>query len=372
MKNLVLVGGGHSHAIVLKLWSMNPLNGVRLILLSDVTQTPYSGMLPAYVSGFYTYEQTHINLPHLTQLAKADFKLAKAVDIDIDNQQVICNNNVKLSFDVLSIDIGSTPTFASIKGDQSIIIPAKPVPQFLAAWHKILDNITNNLQESVIITIIGGGAGGIELALNMQSRLSSFIPNKDFTINLIHKGSVLLKSHNYRAGYLLKNTLIAKGINLFLQEEVIKIAPNNQVICQSGLTLKSDYIFGVTQATAPNWLKSSQISTDKKGFILVKDTLQSLSHSNIFAAGDIATMVNFNCPKAGVFAVRQGKPLFNNLQNFILNRPLNNYCPQKNYLALIGTGDRQAVAAWWKLAWKSPLLWQWKDRIDRQFMEQFR
>ncbi|MGK7943665.1 MAG: FAD-dependent oxidoreductase, partial [Microcystaceae cyanobacterium] len=300
-----------------------------------------------------------------------EFELATAIDLDLNNQQVICQNNAPVDFDILSIDIGSAPTLSSVKGDKSTIIPAKPVPQFLAAWHQILDNINHNAQSSLIITIIGGGAGGVELALNIHSRLSQLIPHQDLTINLIHQGKTLLKSHNHLASQLLKKTLLEKGINLLLLEKVIEISQDNQVICQSGLTIKSDYIFGVTQASAPSWLKSSQLETDTNGFILVKDTLQSLSYPNIFAAGDIATMINFEYPKAGVFAVRQGKPLFNNLQNLILNKPLINYHPQKNYLALIGTGDRQAVAVWWKLAWKSPLLWQWKDRIDRQFMKQF-
>lgn len=128
----------------------------------------------------------------------------------------------------------------------------------------------------------------------------------------------------------------------------------------------------MTQASAPEWLKATGLVTDEQGFILVSDTLQSLSHQYVFATGDIATMVNHPRPKAGVFAVRQGKPLFENLQRFFLDKPLKPYTPQKQYLSLIGTGDGRAIATRGCLTLPPhQLLWQWKDWIDRRFMKQF-
>ncbi|MCA1995037.1 MAG: selenide, water dikinase SelD, partial [Coleofasciculus sp. S288] len=132
-----------------------------------------------------------------------------------------------------------------------------------------------------------------------------------------------------------------------------------------------DYTFWVTQASAPSWLHDAGLKTDSKGFVLVNDTLQSLSHPYLFAAGDIATMVNHPRPKAGVFAVRQGKPLFENLRRILLSEPLKPYKPQKVYLSLIGTGDGEAIASWGLFGWQSPLLWRWKDYIDRKFMKRF-
>ena len=118
-------------------------------------------------------------------------------------------------------------------------------------------------------------------------------------------------------------------------------------------------------------IKESGLATDKRGFILVNDYLQSISHPFVFAAGDIATMVNHPRPKAGVFAVRQGKPLFQNLQRIVLGKPLKPYRPQRNYLSLIGTGDESAIASWGNFGLHCPLLWRWKDHIDRKFMAQF-
>lgn len=151
----------------------------------------------------------------------------------------------------------------------------------------------------------------------------------------------------------------------------MKEITSEQVYCASGFNIKYDHVFWVTQATAPNWIQESQLATDAQGFILVEDTLQSISHPHIFAAGDIATMINYQRPKAGVFAVRQGKPLVANWRSILIGQPLQTYIPQSKYLALIGTGDYKAIASWDIWGWHSRFFWWLKDYIDRKFMNQF-
>jgi selenide, water dikinase len=77
MINLAMIGGGHSHAMptavnyALRLFSTNSVPNLRLTLISDVEDTPYSGMLPGYIAGFYSYSQCHINLRKLAMSAQA-------------------------------------------------------------------------------------------------------------------------------------------------------------------------------------------------------------------------------------------------------------------------------------------------------------
>ncbi|NEP83663.1 MAG: selenide, water dikinase SelD, partial [Okeania sp. SIO3B3] len=142
--------------------------------------------------------------------------------------------------------------------------------------------------------------------------------------------------------------------------------------CNSGLQIECDILFWVTQASAAPWLQTAGLATDASGFILVNDKLQSISHPQVFAAGDVATMVNHSRPKAGVFAVRQGKPLLENLQRALQRKPLKSFIPQKKFLILIGTGDERAIASRGKIGFgPESLLWRWKDHIDRKFMDKF-
>ena len=385
-KSLVLVGGGHSHAIALKSLGLNPISGIDITLISDVEQTPYSGMLPGYVAGFYSYEETHIDLRVLSEFAGVDLVIDRAIKLDLDNNQVICQSNRKIPFDYLSINIGSTPQTITVPGAKEYAIPAKPVPLFLAGWSQLLTEIKQNSRQPLSIAIVGGGAGGVELALNMQARFRKENNRKKITIHLIHRGEELLSGHNHRVSKILEEVFRKRGIKLHLQQTVVEVLPD-KIICQhhdctsrgnlgvprgqSGLTIECDRTFWVTQATAPCWIQESSLAKDTKGFILVKDTLQSISHPQVFAAGDNATMVNYQRPKAGVFAVRQGKPLVENWRRIVAGKSLKPYHPQSKYLALIGTGDKSAIASWGNFGARSPLFWYLKDYIDRKFMNQF-
>ncbi|MGF1479615.1 MAG: selenide, water dikinase SelD [Cyanophyceae cyanobacterium] len=370
-QDLVLVGGGHSHAIVLKLFGMHPLPGVRLTLITDTTHTPYSGMLPGHVAGFYSFDETHIDLRRLARFAQAQLYLDRAVGLDLTAKKVLCAQRPPVAFDYLSIDIGSTPAQSAVTGAADYAIPAKPVPRFLAAWNQLLQAAAKHPQRSLNIGLIGGGAGGVELALNMQHHLHQELPTPATAaqIHLFHRGTRVLSGYSTSVSRRLHHILQQRGIALHLQESVSEIRPH-KVVCESRLTVECDWVFWVTQASAPGWIRASGLATDDRGFVAVNEWLQS-SHPDIFAAGDIATMKNYSRPKAGVFAVRQGKPLFKNLRRIITDKPLRSYTPQKRYLSLIGTGDRSAIASWNGFSWQSPLLWRWKDHIDRQFMRRF-
>ncbi|MFM7351635.1 MAG: FAD-dependent oxidoreductase, partial [Microcystis aeruginosa] len=175
VKRLVFIGGGHSHAIALRLWGQSPLKNVQLTLISDVTHTPYSGMLPGHIAGFYDFAETHIDLPSLARYSQAQFCLDKASFIDTEKCQVTCNNSLQIPFDYLSIDIGSIPAVDNVIGAKEYAIPAKPVPIFQEGWQEILKKAVINPNNTLNIVIVGGGAGGVELALNMQSRLAKIL-----------------------------------------------------------------------------------------------------------------------------------------------------------------------------------------------------
>ena len=258
--------------------------------------------------------------------------------------------------------------------------------QLLEHWYELIEAVGKNPHEAIRIAIAGGGAGGVELALSMESHLHRILrqtqqPIQNLEIHLFQRGKELMPNYHSSVRHQIQQILTERGIKLHLGETVCKVAPTPhsetkkifEIKCESGLTLECNKIFWVTQASAPEWLKSAGLGTDEQGFILVEDTLQSQTHAQIFAAGDIATMVNHPRPKAGVFAVRQGKPLFENLQRILLGKSLKPYRPQKQYLSLIGTGDKRAFAT--RGIFTLPphkLLWRYKDWIDRRFMERFR
>jgi len=371
IKDLVLIGGGHSHAIVLRMFGMRPLPGVRLTLITEASDTPYSGMLPGQVAGFYNHEESHIALRPLAHFASAALYIDRVIGLDLENKQVLCANRPPVAFDLLSIDIGSTPANISVPGATEYAVAAKPVAQLLKCWNAVVASVAASPQQPLSLAIVGGGAGGVELALAMQGCLQRILI-RDLHMHLFHSGAELMPNYSSWVRRRFQEILLGRGVELHLQETVCEVQ-RGKILCQSGLKVECEPIFWVTEASAPRWLRAAGLATDAKGFIRVHDTLQSISHPDVFAAGDIATIVSHPRPKAGVFAVRQGKPLFKNLQQALLGKPLHTYKPQQQYLSLIGTGDGTAIATrGWFGVGPSQMLWRWKDSIDRSFMERFK
>jgi selenide, water dikinase len=378
IQDLVLVGGGHSHSIALRALGMKPPPGVRVTLISEQSVTPYSGMLPGYVAGQYEWEDLHIDLRSLCQFAEAQLYVDQVIGLDLDQQQVICAHRPPVHFDLLSLNIGSSPSIPAFLGSETFesesaavvtSVGAKPVGAFLAWWEALCTEISIHPTRPVTLSLVGGGAGGVELALAMQWRLQRLVRQAwQVTIHLFSRSPQLLPNHAPMARQALKRSLQKQGISLHLGETVQQLTAEG-VVCDSGLMVPCDGVVWVTEATAPAWLQESGLKLDDRGFVRVDRYLRSLSHSQVFAAGDIATL-DRPTAKSGVYAVRQGMPLARNLAKALQDKPLTPYRPQPWHLALIGTGDT-AVASFGKLGLASPWLWKLKQRIDRQFMAGF-
>lgn len=374
-RELLLVGGGHSHVEVLRRFALTPAPDVRLTLISRDRFTPYSGMLPGYLAGHYAFEDVHIDLAPLAEAAGARFLRDSVEGLDLAAQRVIPHDHSPLSYDRLSLNIGASPQLAAVPGASQYATPLKPIDELNTRWLALLERLQHS-PVSKTIMVVGGGAGGVETLLAIQQRLRRLcrersLPESLLQFCLVTRGPHLLASHNTRVQRRFARLLARRGVALHSAAEVIRVEPG-QVHAADGRTLAYDELLWATQAGAATWLADTGLALDGAGFIQVDDHLASISHPHVFAAGDIASMVNYRREKAGVHAVRQGPPLADNLRASLHDRPLTRYRPQRRHLALISTGDRYAVASRGPWSWSGDWVWRWKDRIDRRFMARYR
>lgn len=366
-KDLVLVGGGHSHVAVLKAFGMRPLPGVRLTLISRHTETPYSGMLPGLIAGRYSFDEAHIDLAPLSRFAGARFFRDEAVGVDPQAQTVALAGRPPVAYDVLSINSGSTPSTVELNGTRDTVIPVKPIDEFLARWQRLVERARKR-DRPTKIAVVGGGAGGVELALAVHAKLDAVgLPSE---IELLTDEADVLMAHNRRVRAKFNRILGERGIGVHANSRVIA-AERGTLRAETGATFACDEILWVTEAAAAPWIAASGLAVDERGFLLVNDCLQSSSHPNIFGAGDIAAMGKEPRPKSGVFAVRQGRPLARNLRRALLGQRLEAYRPQRRFLSLIGTGDGSAVASRGIFTAEGRRIWSWKEWIDRRFMARY-
>lgn len=374
IKDLVLIGGGHSHVFVLRQFGMKPVPGVRLTLIGKDVMTPYSGMLPGLVAGHYAFEEAHIDLNRLARFAGARFYNDEAVSLDLDNQRVVCRHRPPVVFDLASVNVGSAPVTTHVPGAMGNVIPVKPIDRFVAHWDLMRARVLKRAGQSRI-GVVGGGAGGVEMLLAIQYRLKQLLATdgreaQGLECYLLTDSDEILPTHNPRVRAKYRRVLRERGVHVLTGHKVVGVEPG-LLTCENGFELPVDEMLWVTWAGAGGWVAESGLDVDERGFIRVNDFLQSTSHPAVFAAGDIAAMINHPRPKAGVFAVRQGPPLAANLRRKLLDRPLRPFVPQKGFLSLISTGDRYAVASRSFWAMEGAAVWRWKNWIDQRFMAKF-
>jgi selenide,water dikinase len=368
LRDLVLIGGGHSHVQVLKKFAMNPVPGVRLTLISESALSPYSGMLPGYIAGAYSAKDINIALGSLCVFAKARLICAQVTGIDPEENTVQLADRPSLRFDILSLNCGAEQ--APVMGQG---IRVKPLNKFMPQWSAIKKSMHAETDKQHSIAIIGAGAGGAELALAFRASLPA-----QTAIHLV--GPTLLPGHGAGAVSQLKKVLserkIAYVCDRLAAEETNSVDGTVNLKLQSARnSIRADHVFWVTDVRAPQWLNATGIEQDERGFLRVDNRLRSLSHPHIFAAGDVAHLVAQERPKAGVYAVRAGPILADNLalaiQGLSLAGSRSQFRPQRYHLNLIGCGDDTAIASWGPLATRGRIWWRLKQWIDEGFMRRF-
>ena len=365
--DLVLVGGGHAHVHVLKSFGMRPMPGVRVTLISRDVETPYSGMLPGYVAGHYSFEECHIDLGRLARFAGSRLIRDEAIGLDRAGRLVLCRAHPPIRWDLLSIDIGSAPRSDDVPGAAEHTIAVKPIAHFASRWEALL--VRAQKMPRLRLAVVGGGAAGVELTLSAQHRLAG-LRNGPVDITIITR-EVLLPSHNIRVRRHFERILAERKITVLTGTAVVRVEPG-ELICADGRHIAFDEVLWVTEAGSASWLGETGLPLTPDGFIAIDETLRSTGDPNIFATGDVATMIAHPREKAGVYAVRQGPPLAANLRRSLAGKRPRRTVPQRRGLALIGTGDEHAVASRGPFAAYGASWWQLKDWIDRRWMQRYR
>lgn len=363
VKDLVFVGGGHAHALVLLRWAMKPLPGVRLTVINPGPAAPYTGMLPGLIAGHYAREDIMIDLLRLARRAGARVILDRAIGLDRAGRRVLLANRPPLAYDLLSIDIGIGSDLPKIPGYQAHAVAAKPLGHYAQAW----ESFVATAPEAPRLVVIGGGIGGIELALASHHRLVS--TGRQPQITIVERNETILPNIGRRARDRLLQHAAQAGLRIIAGAEPVEIM-ERALRLNTGEALASDFTLSVAGTRPQDWLSTLGLA-QHQGFLSVGPTLQT-SDPLIFAAGDCAHLSHAPRPKAGVFAVREAPVLFHNLRAALTDvgamRP---YYPQRDYLKLVSTGAKGAVADKFGLRSGGPWLWWLKDRIDRKFMAMF-
>jgi selenide,water dikinase len=349
--DIVLLGAGHAHVEVLRRFALRRDPAIRLTLVAREPETTYSGMLPGAIRGDYTLEEASIDLAPLAAAAGARLIVAEATALHLQEQSIVVTGRPDLPFDLLSLDVGAVPAMPTGSG-----VPVKPLGRFLDSWSQMETTLT----QGASVAVVGAGAAGVELALALAHRYSG-----QLHLTLIASGTEPLTEAPAYARRVARAALVEAGVALVSGVTGVRHV-EGRLFLSDGSFLEATASIWATGATGPAFLAAAGLDCDPAG--CVHACLRSLSHDFVFAAGDCATLTETPRPKAGVWAVRAGVPLAENLRRAALRKNLLRWHPQQNALAILGLGQGRAVG--WRngLALSGRTVWRYKDWLDRRWI----
>jgi NADH dehydrogenase FAD-containing subunit len=348
--DLLLAGAGHAHLGVLRHWRSVSRPQGRIALISDGASAWYSGMLPGLLAGRYRPEQCRVTLPALCASAGIDLIQGRIVGIDPNSNSLRLADGRVCSATWLSLNVGSKPEPPQGDFRELELVPVKPFEGLVCAWR--------TWQKSPMpLAILGGGAAGVELALALAPQVPQ--------LTLISSGEILA-GHPPGLRARAIRCLVSANVKV-IEGSAVDTVHGDALLCESQIVWRGKRLILATGAAPLPWLKEGTLAQDGRGFIAISPTLQSVSHKQILAVGDCASLPD--CPRNGVYAVRQGPILAKNLAAALEHQQLSDFLPQRHALALLADGKGGALMSWAGITAQGRLFGWWKDRLDQKFIK---
>lgn len=353
-RDLVLIGAGHTNLHVVRMWRMQPIPDVRLTLVSPFSRATYSGMLPGTLAGQYRPEEMEIDLYRFTADSDIRLLIAPAVGLDPSQRLIHLADRPPIRFDVASIGLGSVPAGQAIWRTNPAVLSIKPMATFR---QRLEERLRLTESDPVRITVVGGGAGGVEITFCLGMMLQQ--RGTPATLTLIEAGEEILSG--YASGTI-------RRVRAEFDRRGVIVQTNRRLTEEHIQAHEGDLFIWAVSAAPPEVFNQFDLPKADDGFLAVRPTLQTTAEEPVFAVGDSATLVDEPVRKAGVYAVREGPILWENIQRFFQNRELIPYRPQRGFLTLLNTGDGQAIGEYKGFSAHGRWLWRWKNYLDRKFM----
>ena len=372
-KKLVLAGAGHAHIGLLRRMANKRLANsdakVEVTVITEQPHTLYSGMLPGWMAGHYQLSEISIDIVELCRRAGAQLIQRSITAVDAYKQTLSTAKNEHYEYQVLSLNTGADTDLTWLKSDsvaskdlesKTTVIPVRPLPNFVEQWQHILEQAKQINHYK--LAIVGAGAAATELVMAAQFALQQINPNHQAYLVC---GEHLLSGFDKRFSTRVIKQLQRHSIDV-IYERAESLAKGK--LLTSKQTLDVNAVIVATGVMGSAWTANTNLTTVDKGFIAVKATQQSTSHSNVFAVGDVSTRVDREMAHSGVHAVFGGVVEANNLIAFLNDEPLQSYQPKNRTLYLLSCGDKYAIGSWGKFSLQGQWVWHLKRYIDKRFV----
>ena len=363
MTDLLLVGAGHAHLHLVDRAADLVAAGYRVRLLAP-RYFHYSGLASATASGSIPSNDGRIDVAALADRAGLEFHEGTLASLDRDRRVATTAGGAEIAYDVLSLNIGSVVAPAGMSVDDAVL-RVKPLSS-LAGLDDLLASTSTTARSGsgsgVRVTIVGGGATGLELAAHLAVRRGVA------RVQLLEAGRIVGADLPAGARRRLEKLLAARGVVVRTGCPITHVRAQVSR-CADGNELTHDVAILATGLAAPPLVAELGLGDDRG--VPVRATLQHADHDEIYAAGDCARFLPRPLPRIGVHGVRQGPVLHGSLLARATGGTLPTYQPQRRALAVLDLGGGTALATWGARWWEGAAALRLKRWIDRRWLRRY-
>ncbi|GMM93240.1 FAD-dependent oxidoreductase [Qipengyuania sp. MTN3-11] len=356
---IVLIGAGHAHLGVIDDWLRHGPPDAHTVLVEPRDAMQYSGMVPGWLAGEYRQHETRIALAPLVAAAGIEWHRFPATGIDPERRTIMLATGDTIAFDLCSIASGGAPRAARVLGSDPRLLDIRPINRFVERWNELRTHGPFPRR----IAVIGGGAGGVELAFGLRNSVHA--PE----VELIAGKDGLLPDHSARVRRKVRGELDLQGIALHSVDARIV---DGRLMAGPEPLDPPDLIVAAIGSGAAEWPGTCGLPVDRDGFIRVGPTLAVEGMAHIFAAGDVARRTDREVRHSGVHAVYAGPVLARNLRRRVAGeRRLAAYDPRGMDIYLLNTCRGESILSYGPLALQGRWLRRLKDWLDRRWIARF-
>lgn len=368
-RHILLAGGGHAHAVALRLLSERPpKTPLRLTVVAPDTQNLYSGALPGVIAGHWPVDAIGVPLQPLCKAAGARFVQDAVIALDADKRIARLASGEDIVFDTLSLDIGSGIRQLGIPDPDEMAVPIRPIKTFLSRWQDAIQQMESGAVPPTVV-IIGAGLAGIEVCLAIRHRLQTAL-TKPARIYLVDASDEIAAANHPALRRTLATALTRAGVEV-LSGTRLTACKNGAAELSSGARIPAALVVNCAGSAPYPWVSETGLKTEC-GRVEVDACLRSTSHPHVWAAGDTSHFKPHPLEPAGVFAVRAGPVITENIRHLARGEPLTEFHPQSDYLKLVSLGGKRAVAEKYGLTVTGGWVWRLKKSIDFSFLSAHR
>jgi selenide,water dikinase len=331
-------------------------------------------MVPEYLGGVYATDEVQIDLRRLCAEHGVTFHRARVTSLSLD-KQVVTEAGEVIDFDLVVFDIGSVTPHREV-ADGAVL--TKPLHRIQELEEFVRTALAAD-GDSQHLVVVGGGAAGVEVLLNLTARTRTVRPDA-LRFSLVEPADRLLPGFPAGMQKDVQRRLEERGVVLHLGAEAQRVESSN-VVLKDGTTFVADAVLWATGTTGPPLFRNAGLPVDENGFLRVADTMQCPAAPWLFAAGDCASLASHPyLQKIGVHAVKQGPALRANVTaaldtlragRSLFDADFDTFEPYPVAPLILSTGESTGLWASGRIWLRGGSILRLKHFVDRRWMGRY-